>query len=161
LIELEPNYEPTPEEPLIYHLFGRSDLLHSLVLTEDDYFAFLTGVPGAMQKAPPVVRAALVNSALIFLGFHVDGWDFRVLLRSILSLGDRARLNEDFPHVAVQVAAEEGRLLDTERARDYLQKAFGQVDLTIYWGSVGDFVRDLCDHARSHRLWPYRPRGGP
>ena len=159
MIELEPNYEPTPEEPLIYHLFGRSDLLHSLVLTEDDYFAFLTGVPGAMQKAPPVVRAALVNSALIFLGFHVDGWDFRVLLRSILSLGDRARLNEDFPHVAAQVAAEEGRLLDTERARDYLQKAFGQIDLTIYWGSVGDFVRDLCDHARSRRLWPYRPRG--
>jgi len=161
LIELEPNYEPTPEEPLIYHLFGRSDLLHSLVLTEDDHFAFLTGVPGAMQKAPPVVRAALVNSALMFLGFHIDGWDFRVLLRSILSLGERARLNEDFPHVAAQVAPEEGRLLDTERARDYLQKAFGQIDLTIYWGSVDDFVRDLCDRARSRRLWPYRPRGAP
>jgi CHAT domain/SIR2-like domain len=161
LIELEANYEPTPEEPLIYHLFGRSDLLHSLVLTEDDYFAFLTGVPGAMQKLPPVVKAALTTSALIFLGFHVDGWDFRVLLRSILSLGGRTRLNENFPHVAAQVAPEEGRLLDTERARDYLQKAFGQVDLTIYWGSVDDFMRDLCEKARSRGLWPYRPKGGP
>ena len=160
MIELEPDYEPTPEKPLIYHLFGRSDLLHSLVLTEDDHFDFLTGVPGGMQKAPPVVRAALTKSALMFLGFHVDGWDFHVLLRSILYLGGRDRLNKKFPHVAVQIAPEEGRLLDTERARDYLQKAFGQVDLTIYWGSVNDFVRDLCDHARSRGLWPWRPPGG-
>ena len=160
LIELEPDYEPTPEKPLIYHLFGWSNLPHSLVLTEDDHFDFLTGVPGGMQHAPPVVRAALTKSSLIFLGFHVDGWDFHVLLRSILYLGSRDRLNVKLPNVAVQIAPEEGRLIDTERARDYLQKAFGQVDLTIYWGSVNDFVRDLCDHARSRGLWPWRPPGG-
>ena len=160
LIELEPDYEPTPEKPLIYHLFGRSDLLHSLVLTEDDHFAFLTGVHRGLKQAPPVVQAALTNSALMFLGFHIDGWGFHVLLRSILYQGGRVRLKEIFPHVAVQIAPEEGRLLDTERARDYLQKAFGEVDLTIYWGSVNDFVRDLCDHARSRGLWPWRPPGG-
>ena len=84
-----------------------------------------------------------------------------MLLRSILSLGERTRLNEDFPHVAAQVTPEEGRLLDTERARDYLQKAFGQVDLTIYWGSVDEFVRDLCDRAKVRGLWPYCPKGKP
>ena len=160
-IELEPGYEPTPDEPLVYYLFGRSNLPHSLVLTEDDYFVFLTGVSGRMQKAPPIVRAALVRSALLFLGFRLDGWDFRVLLRSIISLGERPGLNKKFTHVAAQVTPEEGRHLDTERARDYLQMAFGQVDLTIYWGSVDDFVRDLCEKARSLGLWPYQPRGGP
>ena len=66
-IELDPSYEPTPDEPLVYHLLGHSDSPHSLVLTEDDYFAFLTGVPRGMQKAPPVVRQAFVRSALMFL----------------------------------------------------------------------------------------------
>jgi hypothetical protein len=158
LIELKPGYEPTAEAPLVYYLFGRSDILHSLVLTEDDYFAFLTGVPSGMQRAPKVVREALVNSALIFLGFRLDGWDFRVVFRSIL-WPELPRLNADFPHVAAQVAPDEGRNIDTERARDFLQRACGQVDLSIYWGSAADFVADLCRRAKARGLWPYRPGG--
>ena len=57
------------------------------------------------------------------------------------------RLSQDFPHIAAQVTPEEGRNLDTERARDYLQKAFGQADVAIYWGTVDDLLRDLCDRA--------------
>jgi SIR2-like domain/CHAT domain len=160
VFEQDPGYEPTPDSPLVYHLFGRLDLPHSIVLTEDDYFEFLLGVPRHVQNAPKVVREALTRSALLFLGFRLDGWDFRVLFRSILAQGERLRLNQDFPHVAAQVAPEEGRNLDTERARDYLQKAFGQADVTIYWGTVDDFLRDLCERARERSLWPYRSGGG-
>ncbi|MGP0062382.1 MAG: CHAT domain-containing protein [Isosphaeraceae bacterium] len=159
LIELDADYEPTADEPLVYYLFGRSDLLHSLVLTEDDYFAFLTGVPFGMKKAPTIVLEALVDSALMFLGFRLEGWDFRVLFRSILSLGERLRLNEDLPNVAAQVAPEEGRHIDTERARDYLQKTFGQVDLSIYWGTAEDFLCELCDRAREGGLRLCGPEG--
>ena len=84
VFEQESGYEPTPERPLVYHLFGRLDLPHSIVLTEDDYFEFLLGVPRHAQNAPKVVREALTRSALLFLGFRLEGWDFRVLFRSIL-----------------------------------------------------------------------------
>jgi hypothetical protein len=160
VFEQDPGYEPTPDSPLVYHLFGRLDLPHSVVLTEDDYFEFLPGVPRHAQNAPKVVRAALTSSALLFLGFRLDGWDFRVLFRTILAQGEKLRLKQGVPHVAAQVAPEEGRNIDTERARDYLETAFGQADVTIYWGTVDDFLRDLCDRARRRGLWPYRPGGG-
>jgi hypothetical protein len=161
VFEQDPDYEPTPDSPLVYHLFGRLDLPHSVVLTEDDYFEFLLGVPRHAQNAPKVVREALTRSALLFLGFRLDGWDFRVLFRTILAQGERLRLKQGVPHVAAQVAPEEGRNIDTERARDYLETAFGQADVTIYWGSVDDFLRDMCKRAEGRGLWPYRPGGGP
>jgi hypothetical protein len=160
VFEQDPGYEPTPDSPLVYHLFGRLDLPYSIVLTEDDYFEFLLGVPRHAQNTSKVMREALTRSALLFLGFRLDGWDFRVLFRTILGLGERLRLRQGVPHVAVQVAPEEGENIDTERARDYLERAFGQDDVTIYWGTVDDFLRDLCELARERALWPYRSGGG-
>jgi hypothetical protein len=160
VFEQDPCYEPTPDAPLVYHLFGRLDRPHSVVLTEDNYFEFLLGVPRHAQNAPKVVREALTRSALLFLGFRLDGWDFRVLFRTILAQGDRLCLKPGVPHVAAQVAPEEGRNIDTERARDYLETAFGKADVTIYWGTVDDFLRDLCKRAKGRNLWPYRPGGG-
>jgi len=44
LYDAEPSYRPDPNQPLVYHLFGRFNKPDSLVLTEDDYFDFLMGV---------------------------------------------------------------------------------------------------------------------
>ena len=85
IFESEPDYRPTPERPLVYHLFGRLSDPDSLVLTEDDYFDYLIGVTSRNDLIPGVVRRALTDSALLFLGFDLDDWDFRVLFRSIMS----------------------------------------------------------------------------
>ena len=53
------------------------------MLTEDDYFDFLIGVTANKDLIPKPVRRALADSALLFLGFQLDDWDFRVLFRSI------------------------------------------------------------------------------
>ena len=37
----EPDYRPTEQRPLVYHLFGIHDEPDSMVLTEDDYFDYL------------------------------------------------------------------------------------------------------------------------
>lgn len=138
----EPDFQPTPERPLVYHLFGTYDEPDSLVLTEDDYFDYLIGVTTNKELVPIVVRQALADTALLFVGFRLDDWNFRVLFRSIMSQEGRGR-RKKYAHIAAQILPEEGRFLEPERARRYLEDYFRDADISIFWGSVDDFTREL------------------
>ena len=141
----KPDFRPSVDRPLVYYLFGRLEDPASLVLTEDDYFDYLIGLTRNNERIPAVVRRALVDSCLLFLGFRLDDWDFRVLFRSLMAQGGRQR-SADYAHVAVQIDPEEGRNLDPEGARRFLQRYFEDADIRIYWGHVDDFARELLDH---------------
>jgi len=134
--------EPDAQHPLVYHLFGRLREPDSLVLTEDDYFDFLIGVTRNNNLIPDVVRGALADTALLFLGFRMDEWSFRVLFRTLMSQQGRTRRSH-YTHVAVQINPEEGRILAPERARQYLEGYFQGAKISIYWGSVEDFIQEL------------------
>jgi hypothetical protein len=140
--DAETEYRPVPNRPLVYHLFG--NLLHpeSVVLTEDDYFDYLIGVTSNRNLIPPVVRRALSDTALLFLGFRLDEWDFRVLFRSIMQQEGRRRRGR-YSHVAVQIDPEESQTLEPERARRYIESYFYGADISIYWGSIEDFMQEL------------------
>lgn len=143
IYDRDPGYFPTAERPLVYHLFGRLDVRESIVLTEDDYFDFLIGVTSNKDLIPKVVRRALTDTALLFLGFQLDEWGFRVLFRSILS-GQGGGRRDQYAHIAAQINPEEGRTLEPERARRYLENYFYKgADISIYWGSTEDFIQEL------------------
>ncbi len=134
----------TPDEkhPLVYCLFGQYSDPDSQVITEDDYFDYLIGVTSNKDLIHHEVKRMLTDSALLFLGFQLDDWNFRVLYRSIMSQeGGNRRKN--LPHIAAQIDPAEGRLIEPERARKYLENYFGGADISIYWGSSEDFIRDL------------------
>src|SRR6185436_8911100 len=44
IFEDDPDYRPTAERPLVFHLFGILDEADSLVLTEDDHFDYLISI---------------------------------------------------------------------------------------------------------------------
>jgi hypothetical protein len=90
----------------------------------------------------------LGGSLLLFLGFRLDEWDFRVLFRTILAQGGKRKLSERLKHVAVQLDPEEGRHADPEKARHYLQEYFQMAHIHIYWGGVEDFLAELRDRWR-------------
>ncbi len=143
LFDCEADYFPTPEEPLVYHLFGRLDEPDSLVITEDDYFDYLIGVTSNKDLIPSAVRRVLADSALLFLGFQMDEWNFRVLFRSILSQQGGGR-RDRYAHIAAQIEPEEGRILEPARARRYLEKYFAKgADVSLFWGSAEDFLKEL------------------
>lgn len=148
----EPDYRPTPERPLVYHLFGRLKMPDSLVITEDDYFDYLIGVTSRNDLIPAVVRRALTDSALLFLGFDLYDWDFRVLFRSVMSREGRNRRSR-YAHIAAQIDPESSRIAEPDGARHYLEDYFGDADISIFWGSVADFGREL-----SQRLPRKSPR---
>jgi hypothetical protein len=147
----DPGYRPSVERPLVYHLFGRLAVPDSLVLTEEDYFDYLIGVTRKQRDSiPSVVRRALVNNALLFIGFQMHDWPFRILFRSIMQQEGHEK-GRNVSHVAVQVDPEEGRLLEPEAARDYLKSYFLDANVSIYWDSAEDFARELQGRVRAPR----------
>ena len=142
----EPDYRPTPQRPLVYHLYGRFEEVDSLVITEDDYFDFLIGTTGNKDLIPTAVRRALADTALLFLGFRMDDWNFRVLFRSLMSQEGRGRRSR-YAHIAAQIEPEEGRTLEPERARGYLETYFQDADISIFWGSTEDFIKELVNRS--------------
>lgn len=138
----EPDYLPSEQEPLVFHLFGSSAEPDSLVITEDDYFDYLFGIATNKDLIPIPVRRALTDTGLLILGFELSSWSFRVLFRSLLSQEGRGR-RKRYAHVAGQITPEEGRILETDRARQYLEMYFQDADIDIFWGSVDDFVHTL------------------
>lgn len=141
--EIEPSYRPDDSQPFVFHLFGHLEERRSLVLTEDDYFDYLIGVTSSADNAiPHFVQSALVDSSLLFLGFRMEEWDFRVLFRSIMNQEGGGRRGE-YSHVQVQIDPEQSHTLEPERARSYLERYFQEAEISIYWGSVEDFAREL------------------
>lgn len=134
--------EPTVEHPLVYHLFGRFEQRFSLVLTEDDYFAWYSAwLQRRRKEVPDVVYGAFTERALMFLGFELDDWDFRVIFHGIKSFdGSEARRRNQ--HAGVQISPE-NQLMDAEAAQEYLGYRFGADQVNIYWGKTRHFLEEL------------------
>lgn len=132
--------EPTVERPWVYHLFGRIDTLESLVLTEDDYLEWLTAWIEKQSIIPPAVKAALIKNSLLFLGYHLDDWDFRVVFQSIKSFrGNRMGTRS---HLGVQLRPETG-MIEPEAAQKYLESFFGEDKVSIFWAETSQFLDEL------------------
>jgi hypothetical protein len=117
-------YEPSPKEPLIFHLHGRwtesntgqnpSNLgrsgivgYESMVVTEDDYLDFLVNVSreiavspsGREEKTalPLVLRKAIKSRPLFFVGYGLSDVNFLFILRALIRTMQ--------PHMRVQRVA--------------------------------------------------------
>ena len=143
------NDNPTPDKPMVFHLFGCWENPDSIVLTEDNYFDFLIGVTTNKDIIPEQVRLALSDSSLLFLGFQTEDWDFRVLYRSIVAQPGSSRRSQ-YAQIAAQVEPEDGRILEPQGARTYLEDYFGKgSDIDIFWGSPQEFLAELMKNWRS------------
>jgi hypothetical protein len=148
VFDREPDYVPSADRPLVFHVFGRLELPESLVLTEDDHFEFLASVAADATLVPVPVSRALADSALLFLGFGLEDWDVRILLRSLISQEGARRLQK-YTHVAAQIDLDQS-VLSPARARRYLERYFGRFrkpSIDIFWGSVEEFTSGL------HEVW--------
>jgi hypothetical protein len=143
----EPDYQPSPERPMVFHVFGRWDEPDSVVLTEDSFFRFLIGFTRNKLLIPEVVRQALSDSGLLFLGFQTEEWAFRVLFQSIQNqIGSNRR--SLYAHIAAQIEPEEDHILEPQRARKYLEQYFGGSSIDIYWGNAEEFMEELLKQWR-------------
>ncbi len=145
VFDVDPDYVPSVSEPLVYHLFGHIARPPTIVMAEDDYFDFLIAASrdaegeGMLER----VRTAFSNTALVFLGFRLDEWAFRVLFRHIARI--EGRRPQRHTSVAVQIDPENAPEQSLSRARDYLEQYMQSSSITIFWGSAEDFIAELRD----------------
>lgn len=149
--------KPTAENPVVYHLHGyldrdRQDALRSIVLTEDDYLDFLVNASRTDRRLiPPVVQAALAGNSLLFVGYRLADWSFRVLFQGLI---ETVNSNQRQLSITVQLPPGEGAL--AAKQRDYLTQYFGRQKIYVYWGSARKFTAEL------RRRWnEYQRRRSP
>ena len=94
------SFNQTPEKlgaPIIFKLHGGIDPhgkgRDSYLITEDDYVDYLAGMRGS-AGIPPVLERLMRRHNLLFLGYGLRDWNFRVMFRCLLpesSAGDDER----------------------------------------------------------------------
>jgi len=167
IFDEEPGWEPSVEQPLVYHLYGLDQWPESMALTEDDFLDLLdklielryqvklaeTAIAGTARRRrdlPAPVRTALSGTALLVLGYIVDTWEFRALFRGLIRSSNESRHNRNLPEgICMQIKPGDMDAIEGEAAgvMSYLEQYFKEVYFRVFWGSV-----DSCVH-RLYTMW--------
>ncbi|HEY4723979.1 MAG TPA: SIR2 family protein, partial [Anaerolineae bacterium] len=140
LFESQPDYAPTPAAPMVYHLFGSDEEVDSVVLTEDGYMDYLVRISSEPERIPSPILAALANSSLMFLGYKLHDWEFRVIMRGLVAA---RRQRRSYKHIAVQLDVDDVSIENIDAVQSFLQQYFQDAEINIYWGSLEQFVAEL------------------
>jgi SIR2-like domain len=132
-----PNFpEATVERPVVFHLHGADSNRDSIVLTEDDYVTFLVNLK--QDIIPPCIRESLA-SGILFIGYSLQDWNFRVLHQALVSARE---VTTQHGSLSVQVPWEKDAQR-REAIEQYLERYFGARHIRIYWGYADGFLQDL------------------
>jgi hypothetical protein len=136
------DFEPSVANPMVFHLHGAVDVPESIVITEDDYLDFLASLGRDDTAIPRVVQRACATTLLLFLGYNLDDWSFRVMYKGLSGFLER-NMRRVHVAVALSTSSQESPRESVERQREYLETYFQRSDLKIYWGTVQDFTSEL------------------
>jgi hypothetical protein len=129
-------FRPTVANPVVFHLHGHDEMSESIVLTEDDYLTFLVNISKDQNIIPPRILEAFTGSSLLFIGYSLADWDFRVLFQGLVNATDP---NLRRISVTVQLPPTQKEL------QEYQEKYFGEMSkgMRVYWGTAKEFVAEL------------------
>ena len=144
-------FEPSPERPLVYHLFGLEAYPESLVLTEDDYLDFLAAIAQDAHQQQPLLpwylRQALTQSSLLLLGYQPRDWDFCVLFRGLINATPSGLR---MINLAIQMNPDEQQwIVAADDIKRYLQGYFEekekQLNFMVVYDTTAAFVNRLWE----------------
>jgi len=139
----KPDYTPTPETPVVFHLHGHIDAPESMVLTEDDYLDFLVAISQDRALLPEPIVGALAKNSLLVIGYGLKDWNFRVLLRGIMATVQHSQQKLS---VTVQFPPDE----PANERMEYLTKYYDKFySLTVCWDTASEFARRLGSRVKT------------
>jgi SIR2-like domain len=84
VIPKEPQPRGHDERPILYKIHGSlGDAGDGVIITEDDYIAFLDAISRG-AGVPPLIQQMLVDGHLLCLGYSLEDWDFRTLWKGLV-----------------------------------------------------------------------------
>lgn len=139
------DYSTTPPagQPLVFHLHGELSDESSLLVTEDDYIDFTVS---AGQKEPLIIphwiRRALARTTLLFVGYSLEDWNFRVLMRQLMKQQNVQR-HQQAKSISIQLSDTNIPLEQRRKAERFLADYLGTAAIEIYWGKATPFLNEL------------------
>ncbi len=82
------------------------------------------------------------DSTLLFLGYGLADWNFRVLFRALVEYLDKSSTRS---HVSVQLSQVRQDMTDEQKesVQKYFDKHFSSLRIRVFWGTCRDFVSEL------------------
>lgn len=139
IYDIDPDYRASPERPLLVSMYGKYSQPESLVLTDDDYLDFLTGLARNIELLPTFVRQALASSSLVFLGFRPEARQFQSLFR-FTETQSGGYLRRRYSH---HIQLEPPPDVDWGRYQRMQELYFESSSIDVYWGSISDFTDEF------------------
>ena len=136
--------DPDDEHPLVFHIHGCEGLKESIVVTEDDYLQFLAGASNNRDMTPARIRQALSETTLLFVGYSLRDWTFRVLWRSLVA----SRPDMRYLSVAIQLPPDPNvdSAKEQQDVQEFLDRYFDKLfAVRVYWGTAREFAADLSE----------------
>ncbi|MFQ5854618.1 MAG: SIR2 family protein [Anaerolineae bacterium] len=135
-------FTPTATEPVVFHLHGHKEVPESLVLTEDDYLDFLVNISRDQDLLPPRIQEALAGTSLLFIGYRLADWNFRVLFRGLVT-STESSLRRISVTVQLPPMPADAEGSTQQRVQSYLDDYFDKIDMRVYWGTAREFAAEL------------------
>jgi hypothetical protein len=145
---IDTGYLPQAEQPLVYHLHGIFRYEASLVLAEQDYVEFLVNLARDLgsddrRVIPLQILPALTRHPLLFIGYSLRDWTFRMLFHGIMGTVASVQRRQ---HVSVQLApAPHADDESGARAEEFLVRYFKKFNISVYWGDATEFCAELAE----------------
>jgi hypothetical protein len=141
--------EPTPKNPVVFHLHGHYQYPVSMVLTEDDYYRFMV----AMTQRPKNNREAMLPASIqraakfktfLFIGYSLNDLSFQMLFRSLFADTD---FREWPMSLAIQLPGDE----ESQDAQDYLRKYYNELHIKLFYEDATKFVPKLVERWKLYK----------
>ena len=140
VFDAESDFSPDADDPVVFHLHGHNEVTESLVLTERDYLDFLVNVSRDPSLIPARIQRALAATSLLFIGYSLSDWTFRVVFQGILQSIDSSQRRLS---ITVQLPPEKPVTAAKKEAQEYRSIYFEKQDIRVFWGTARQFATEL------------------
>lgn len=128
-------FEPTIESPVVFYIYGHTEVPESMVITEDDYLEFLT-TSRSESLLPLRIRRALTSTSPLLLGFSLSDVKYRNLFYFLI------------PHLKINIYRPVGRLetkhrFGSQNIQEYLEEYFPHLTGGSEWVTFREFMAEL------------------
>lgn len=135
---LTDGFEPTVDEPLVYHVFGRSSYPKTMVRYTDEFLDFLINVSTKSPRDEPIpgrIREAIVESRALLLGFDLEDVAAQVLIRALVE------------HQGAEIEPIGAHPVSRGDNRNFLRRYFEKQTpkIGLLWGDALDVTTALAD----------------
>jgi hypothetical protein len=136
-------YEPTSENPLVYHILGDIEIPKSMVLTEKEYFHFMVELNKNDDIIPTKIQKKLQKSTLLFVGYNLEDINFRAIFQGLLNFLGILSDEERKISIAVQIPPSISSK-DQLKMQKYIDKYFTDVfQINVSWQNLSEFLIEL------------------